>query len=801
MSLLKQSLHLVAAVVVVTIQIIAQPIFFGVFGSTTSVESMILIAVMGGICLGQSGFFSTAWTRIVLTASGITLTTLGAFYSKLIFQGSQSALGEVLAGILIVLIVLSSGILSSRAIYLDSDIEKNYFWHNVISAFGIIFLFFIQVKLGNAAVCGIAGLALLLISFSHRMWDVSKPPLKIHWNSLTLASLGLGLFSGIYLSSVFEVMELSIFPSGFEFHVYLLLVFLHLAIARYLPVRKIKTYLIPVLACLVFALILVFCFGGIKDFFFFDPSSFILAIYPFPFRIAFFSFLQIFLLLIPYSAFAYVVPNRQLEVPNENHLFFVSLGNFLGFAVPGLILGHPPIELLLPLFFILSLIWWLFYGPKNKRLVVVIFLFVMAGTWIVLQQPSRRILAQSLKSRLFLTESVSRDNQFGLDSVQTIYRKEGKVGFVYKYNEIPGIGLGGYAAPMYSSSDLAKSLVTKDLGKIKKMKRVLILGLGNQLLLKYISILTEETGEKIEKVDVIDNFPAYGIEGFREGIGRVTEFNYKTLTYLEIHTDDVFKFLAKKKYSEPYDLIINNLTWPLYMSSRLTYTQEFYKLINEALTNEGVFVTRSFPDGQINCLTVHAFPFSESIRKLGVSSVILGSKSSLSLGGPVADQESCAKLENPNLSKLFWGQGLYDYSGRKRSSSKDLVDPRFLIYPMTGEFKKEGEAVGRAIQLFNEKYQKPILSFDSNSSDAFAQYLWGSLAANSANLRHKKGFSITPYVSSEIRQGKASSFLKPSCPFYKNYFKTFSSPPEALAVSAYSKLLKSYEIEEECYLP
>ena len=96
MSLLKQSLHLVAAVVVVTIQIIAQPIFFGVFGSTTSVESMILIAVMGGICLGQSGFFSTAWTRIVLTASGITLTTLGAFYSKLIFQGSQSALGEVL---------------------------------------------------------------------------------------------------------------------------------------------------------------------------------------------------------------------------------------------------------------------------------------------------------------------------------------------------------------------------------------------------------------------------------------------------------------------------------------------------------------------------------------------------------------------------------------------------------------------------------------------------------------------------------------------------------------------------------
>lgn len=801
MSLLKQSLHLVAAVVVVTIQIIAQPIFFGVFGSTTSVESMILIAVMGGICLGQSGFFSTTWTRIVLMASGITLSTLGVFYSKLIFQGSQSAIGEVVAGILIILIVLSSGILSSRAIYLDSDIKKNYFWHNVISAFGIIFLFFIQVKLGNAAVCAIAGVALLLISFSHRMWDVSRPSLKIHWNPLTLASLGLGLFSGIYLSSVFEVMELSIFPSGFEFHVYLLLVFLHLAVARYLPVRKIKTYLIPVLACLVFTLILVFFFGGIKNFFFFDPSSFILAIYPFPFRIAVFSFLQIFLLLIPYSLFSYVVPNRQLEVPNENHLFFVSLGNFLGFALPGVILGHPPIELLLPLFFILSLVWWGFYGPKNRRLVVVIFLFVMAGAWALLQQPSRRILAQSLKSRLFLTETVSKDNHFGLDSVQTIYRKEGKVGFVYKYNEIPGIGLGGYAAPMYSSSDLAKSLVAKDLGKIKKAKRILILGLGNQLLLKYISILTEESGEKIGKVDVIDNFPAYEIEGFREEIGRVTDFNYKTLSNLEIHTDDVFKFLAKKKYSEPYDLIINNLTWPLYMSSRLTYTKEFYELISDALTNGGVFITRSFSDDQINCLTVHAFPFAESIRKPGVSSIILGSKSTLSIGGPVTEKENCSQLENPNLSKLFWGQGLYDYSGRKRSSSKDLVDPRFMIYPMTGELKKEGEAIGRTIQFFSEKYQKTILSFDSNSSDRFAQYLFGSLAANSANLRHKKGFSISPYVASEIRQGESHSSLKSSCPFYKNYLKTFSHPPETLAIDTYSKLLSSYEIKEECYLP
>ena len=792
MSLLKQSLHLVAAVVVVTIQIIAQPIFFGIFGSTTSVESMILIAVMGGICLGQSGVLNASWTRIVLMVSGIILSLLGLFYSNLIFQSSQSFMGEVLAGLLIILIVVSSGVLSSRAIYLDPDIKKNYFWHNIISAFGILCLFFIQVKLGNAAVCIVAGAALLLISLSHKAWSLSSVPLKINWNSFTFASLGLGVFSGIYLSSVLEVMELSIFPSGFEFHIYLFLTFLHLAVARYLPARKLKFYLIPIVVFITFTIILSLCFGGIKDYFFFNPSRFVLSLNAFPFRIAFLSFLQIFIFLIPYSFFAYVVPNRQLEVPNENHLFFVSLGNFLGFALPGIILSHPPIEILLPLLLILSLVWWGVFGVNTKKKIPIA-LVVAIITSIFLYQPTRRILTQSTKSRLLLTESVIDDNSFGLNGIQSIYRKEGKVGFVYKYNDIPGIGLGGYAAPMYSPSDLAKALTANDLIKKKKLKRVLILGLGNQLLLKESSILMEELKGEIERIDVVDNFPPYDNDGFKLEISQNIDFNFKKLDSLHIHTDDVFKFLAKKKYSAPYDLIVNNLTWPLYMSSRLTYTEEFYGLVKEALSDKGIFITRSFLNDQINCLPVHTFPFTESIRVPGVSSVIIGSKTAIGVGGDVSYKERC--VEKLNLSKLFWGQDLYVRNNQKRSTLKNISDPRLLIYPKTGELKERGEIINRSVELFAKKYQKEIFSFDSNSSDIFAQYLYRTLSSNS---RQKKALSIGPYFSKDIKSKEALSSLRPSCSFYKEYNKTFSHPPDALAIKVYGALLASYELKEDC---
>nr|BDT26917.1 hypothetical protein BHI3_03830 [Bacteriovorax sp. HI3] len=796
MSLLKQSLHLVAAVVVVTIQIIAQPIFFGVFGSTTAVESMILIAVMGGICLGQSGLLNIAWTRILLTVSGIILTLLGWFYSEAILQGSRSLIGELLAGFFIVLTVVSSGILSSRAIYLDSDIKKNYFWHNLICAFGILCLFGIQVKFGNAAVCIVAGSALLLISLSHRLWNKSESLLAIHWNSLTLTSLGLGFFSGVYLSCVLETMELSIFPSGFEFHFYLLLTFLHLAVARYLPARKVKFSLIPIMAFLALILILVGFFGGVKDFFFFNQAPLIFSSYSVSYRIALVSFIQVFTLLIPYAFFAYVVPRRQLETPNENHLFFVSLGNFLGFLIPGVLLIHPPLEMLLPLFFILSLVWWKTVDFNNKKQMVGLAVCAVILCVFLFPNPSRRILVQSLKSRILLTESVFVDKSFGLNGVQEIHRKEGKVGFVYSYGDIPGIGLGGYVAPMYSPADLAKSLATKRLMKENKVKRVLILGLGNHLLLKYASILQDETGGTIETIDVIDNFPPYEREGFRKEISDVIDFNDKKLPTLKVHTDDVFKFLARKKYNEAYDLIVNNLTWPLYMSARLTYTKEFFDLVNGALTDNGIFVTRSFTDERINCLTNFAFPFTGRIRQAGLAPVIVGSRTAVTSAEAFSDQGKCDEGQNPNLSKLFWGQGLYERNMQKRSSIRSIAESRVLFYPATGVLKEKAEVIGKASSLFSEKYHKEIISVDSNSSDIFAQYLYKAFSLNS---RHRQSFSIWPYLSKDIELSGNLSKLKPTCSFYKDYKKKFTSSPDVLGVRVYSELLKSYNISEDCF--
>ncbi len=115
--------------------------------------------------------------------------------------------------------------------------------------------------------------------------------------------------------------------------------------------------------------------------------------------------------------------------------------------------------------------------------------------------------------------------------------------------------------------------------------QALVLGLGS-------GATASTVGRLFQHTDVVEINPVV-----RENLDRMERWHYdiENNPKVKIFVDDGIHFtkLVDKKYS----LILNTVTTPLYFSSSKLYTEDFFKVIRQRLTPDGVYVT--WLDGRV----------------------------------------------------------------------------------------------------------------------------------------------------------------------------------------------------------
>jgi len=779
-------IHLAAAIVVVVIQVLAQPIFLTILGNTTSSETWILALVMLGICLGQSRLIGGWGARATVLASGLICLSLGFFYSSLMLNAVSSFYGKKLGMGALLVLVVSAGLLSSEAIYADGVFRKNYFRHNFLCAVGIGSCFVLQLLFGNHAVALFCGGALLLVGCSGLLTRASEVLPRNNLGLVSWESVFLGTISGVFLLCILELISLSVVPTGLEFHFYLFFIFLHLAVNSSFT-KRVDSGIKPWAAFLLLLLILVGTFGGMPDGFFLDLALIAKNSANSELKTTALSLGLIGLYLLPYYFFSATVPFQQKVGPNKNHLFSVSLGNFLGIVIPTLLFQKPSLEWLVVGFFILAML----YETKDRRGAKIILCssLLFGLSFFFLQEPVRRVLTQAARLGLSL-DGVPLQSIYEKSFVKSYFRMEGKTGYLYQEpGGVRSLGLGGYSSPMRQFFDIVKAKTVSELAMARKAKRILILGLGNQLTIS--ELIGPDLRQALPdlQVDVVENFPPLAVKEFQNEIGSIIGLRgpIKNVRLIE---DDAFDFLANRKYEGPYDIVVNNLTWPVYLGSRLLYTKEFFELVKDALTQDGYFVARPFKELELDCLPKVIFPFSVSYPfSARLLSLSISSMSPLiaEMGPPIGDL--CKKVELPSLAKLFWGQNMHDQADYRsaRNNSRDIVlreagpsllnlqplkllflswfysrdiGAKVLIFPQSSSQNQESiQEIQKAAAIFRINYGAPVVEVRSLESDASALAMYSYVRSA---FRNSLATSIIPYFHDKVSAKDLDRIPKPT---------------------------------------
>lgn len=170
-------------------------------------------------------------------------------------------------------------------------------------------------------------------------------------------------------------------------------------------------------------------------------------------------------------------------------------------------------------------------------------------------------------------------------------------------------GFGGYSTPINNPSDLQKALTVRDL-ITPQTEKILILGLGNHIVVHQAWAKLKLIGSPSFKIDVIDNFNLYYDEAFRSVVSEQLGV-FADQPEIALHYTDAFQYLAGAA-GHGYDLIIWNLTQPNYPASAKLYTAEGGRLIAEALKPGGIFISKLYDNGTIDCSIISAFKYSAS---------------------------------------------------------------------------------------------------------------------------------------------------------------------------------------------
>jgi len=550
------------------------------------VIAWILGALYLGIVTGESRFLNSRISRAILISSALFCFAVGLFFSRIVELAIASFPFKffVVGGTL--LSALAIGVLLTRSVFFSKKVLRNYAGLNLASALCVIASILILPLIGlNTAFVVLAVLLGLNAGFKLSTDAVETiRNLGTDWYSAAL-----GVVSASYVAITLEFRSLSIYPSGLEMESYLLCVFIALTIApgaakfisSRVPFDSSKAVLTgAILFTLTVASLTVQTSSG--SFLFGSPKSG-------AYRQIAALFKYSFILFAPYIFFAMLLPLRVLESKNRNQLFSISLGNFLGFFLFSLLLRDYDLNNKLLTFSILAVLIILL---KQRKVTLGLIFFLFLNFAFIPKNLDERILLQP--------RTISAGSPVvppAAPKILSLTRRDGDLGYLLDFaGGWRFLGLGGYISRTNQLFDLIRARVAAQfLSKVRQP--VLVLGLGN---MQVISALRAK--DPLAEIDVVDNFGPFKSREFRAAINPDQADFPKNVRL--IHSDALpFLRLAPKKYG----LIVWNLSWPIFPSSRKMFTSETMQIIANTLSLDGIFVSENLGTPEIDCLVVNAF--------------------------------------------------------------------------------------------------------------------------------------------------------------------------------------------------
>jgi predicted membrane-bound spermidine synthase len=112
-----------------------------------------------------------------------------------------------------------------------------------------------------------------------------------------------------------------------------------------------------------------------------------------------------------------------------------------------------------------------------------------------------------------------------------------------------------------------------------RLDRALVLGLGSGATGGTVSLLFEHT-------DAVEINPVVV-----ENLARMAPYNFDVANRpgIRIVKDDAIHFVKSSR--ETYSLVVNTVTSPIYFSSSKLYTEDFFRLVRDRMTPDGVYMT------------------------------------------------------------------------------------------------------------------------------------------------------------------------------------------------------------------
>jgi spermidine synthase len=633
--------------------------FGNIFGITAAILSTFLLGIAIGSVFAHKFHSKLSWLQI---GTGL----YAALFSPILAEAGETGMGELMLNhdIISIIILLAiptffigtsvplfSGYLK-RLAGPERSFHRIYSIYNFGAFFSILLIEFVllrQFQLNTSVYlvsslnifCGIALLAFFR-DIAAKPEEKSKEKAgRIDKTSLVIA--GSSIFSSTFQMFFASVCFLVLTPKHENFSLSIAISLLAVSLSPYL-VEKFKLTLSRTLVLLPLALGLIYLplpliltnidtiimDFGLDNFL----TSFIFA--------AIFGLLP----LLFYSATIPAVVNEKhaIEIESGNYLFWCCAGNTIGYLFYALVL-HPNISINAYLSLIAAVsifLAWIHkkgeHSPVFKRLA---FIGIIISIAFPFAWDENRLFASPI-FRYLNPESYDelKTHKSGTDSV-TVYSKGTEHYLVY--NGHLSINFRGEK----TKSNEAETMLGVITGSFsRKNDKVLVLGIGTGITCGALAL-------QFDYCDFVEINKAFA--WFYDNFPEVTRhtFNNKNVN---IYYADGRTFTQRQKKNK-YDLIVNNVSQPVFFGACKLFTKEYIALAKKKLNPGGVFATWISSSmgsrgmkGLIKALFKN-FKYCALTQSSGSSYVLAASDEPLNFNLPRVFKD------NPKISKdlEFWG--------------------------------------------------------------------------------------------------------------------------------------------------
>jgi len=674
------------AILIVGAQLVSYPLLTSFYGHIGLNEIIILIIVYLSIVVGETRILPHRILSRAGLVCGCVYILLGIFFSEIILVFIKKELLRHLLTALFLIYLFISGQILLTCTYQRDEFHKNYTIINLIAFIVVLGGTFLLPTIGFGISLVILGALLCLMGLNKEYSNDTFPKKSLTINRESTKSLLFGMISAGYISCYFRTVYMGLFPTGYEFNIYLALTFLMLTFATVIHQKlnkrslQLSTESLVYVGLLFNILLIVALFGGPgKNTFFFDPYKFFISTnhywqYYWAYVLIFCS-----VLYLPYIFFAAIIPARESEARGINHLFFCSLGNLFGLIIFGLLLIDMNMGLKLSILFSGAGILFLYRHGFRSMMSLWAFALMLAACALLPTNLDERLVAQAQRMYPVLYKLTQSSNH-SVETIQHLTKKRGAVAYIYKNDQHARLGFGGYTASTKGWKDFVRARTVKGLID-PDTKKILFLGLGNQAILQEAYSRLKMLNINDFKIDIVDNFYPFFMDSFKSAVEEEIGFDFD-VPEIKLHYSDAFQYLAEVD-DDHYDLIVWNLSWPNYLPVAKLITQEGSHLFAKALKPNGLFIGPYYADNLLNCSLVSAFQYfrlndkkmASSYGSIIATNALINNKSKMQWHKN-ALQAKCKNIQPLNLNNHLKARNFFthNYYVRKNVVFDDFLD-------------------------------------------------------------------------------------------------------------------------------